>query len=120
MALTPSIALADLQQSRAIADKEGRPSTELLRLINGNTRNVRQVLLALVNVVTDQQALLDAIVAAQTAAADAQAAANTAITAADSATTTLSQIESGTFDVDAVTIGGTRFINSGGTLVAEP
>lgn len=36
------------------------------------------------------------------------------------ATTTLSNIETGTLDLDAVKVGGVRFINSGGSLVAEP
>lgn len=36
------------------------------------------------------------------------------------ATTTLSSIETGVLDLDAVTIGGTRFINNGGVLEPEP
>ena len=43
-----------------------------------------------------------------------------AAAAVSSATTTLSAIEAGTLDLDAVTIGGTRFINNAGSLEPEP
>lgn len=36
------------------------------------------------------------------------------------ATTTLDAIETGTLDLDAVTIGGQRFVNNGGNLEVEP
>jgi hypothetical protein len=55
------------------------------------------------------------------AAADAAiSAANAANTAAANANATIAEIESGTLDLDAVKVGGTRFVNSGGSLVAEP
>lgn len=38
----------------------------------------------------------------------------------ETATETLGDLEAGTLDLDAVTIGGQRFINDGGTLVVEP
>ena len=54
------------------------------------------------------------------ATAAAQAAADAANTAATTANDTIAFIEAGTLDLDAVTVSGTRFINDGGTLVAEP
>ena len=50
-------------------------------------------------------------------AQDALADAGAAVTAA---TEQLEQISDGTLDLDAVTIGGTRFINNGGVLEPEP
>jgi hypothetical protein len=43
-----------------------------------------------------------------------------AAAAVSSATADLEAIADGTLDLDAITIGGTRFVNDGGTLVAEP
>jgi hypothetical protein len=48
-----------------------------------------------------------------TAVAAAQAA-------ADTATAAVTEIQSGTLDLSAVKVGGVRFIESGGSLVAEP
>lgn len=43
------------------------------------------------------------------------------VTAAAEAVTAIAEdIQDGTLDLEAVTVGGTRFINDGGTLVAEP
>lgn len=38
----------------------------------------------------------------------------------NTATQTLGEIQTGTLDLDAVTVGGVRFIESGGALIAEP
>lgn len=43
-----------------------------------------------------------------------------AAAAVDAATVTLQAIETGTLDLDAVTIGGVRFVNNGGVLGPEP
>lgn len=43
-----------------------------------------------------------------------------AAAALSTATDTLSDLESGTLDVDAITVGGVRFIESGGNLIPEP
>lgn len=40
--------------------------------------------------------------------------------AVSDATDLLEEIQDGVLDVEAITVGGTRFINDGGTLVAEP
>lgn len=58
--------------------------------------------------------------AAQAAAATAAAAAVTAQTAANTANDVIADIEDGVLDLDAVKVGGQRFINSAGTLVPEP
>jgi S-adenosylmethionine:tRNA-ribosyltransferase-isomerase (queuine synthetase) len=50
----------------------------------------------------------------------AEASIAAASAALETATDTLEDIEAGTLDLDAVTIGGQRFINDGGTLVVEP
>lgn len=50
-------------------------------------------------------------------AQDALAAASTQVAAAAS---TLSTLQNGTLNLSAVKVGGVRFINSGGDLVAEP
>lgn len=50
---------------------------------------------------------------AQDAIADAAAAVS-------SATDTLNDIEAGTLDLDAITVGGQQFINDSGVLVAAP
>lgn len=63
MALIPQVSLADLQQARSIIDEDKRPTPELLRLLNGNTRNLRRVLLALIDVIEQQQIQLNQIIA---------------------------------------------------------
>lgn len=79
------------------------------------------------------QGAIDAVAAAQSAAdaanaaaltandaaADAAAAATDAATAAAGANTAIAQIEAGEYDLEAITIGGQRFINDAGTLVLE-
>jgi hypothetical protein len=57
-----------------------------------------------------QEVILDV---AEEALADAAAA-------VASATAALEDIELGVLDLDAITVGGLRFINDGGTLVVEP
>lgn len=52
--------------------------------------------------------------------ATAQDALVEAAAAVSDATTALNDIQTGTLDLDAVKIGGQRFINDGGALVAEP
>ena len=69
-----------------------------------------------------QAAAVVAQSAADTAAAEAAAAATEAQAAAASATTAnsaITQIQEGTLEIEAIKIGGQRFINSGGSLVAE-
>ncbi len=68
----------------------------------------------------------DAAAVANTAAVDAQAAAVGAQVAADdaagaavSANAAIAEIEAGDFDIAAITVGGQRFINDGGTLALE-
>jgi len=61
-----------------------------------------------------------AAVAANEAAEVAQTAAETATTAADAANAAIENLEAGTFDLEAVTVGGQRFINNGGVLEPEP
>ena len=56
---------------------------------------------------------------ANTAATTAAAAATSAQSAADSANDTIDEIEAGTLDLSAVKVGGTRFVNTGGSLVPE-
>lgn len=48
------------------------------------------------------------------------AATNAASNAANEANEAVDQIESGTLDLAAVTVGGTRFVNVGDELVPEP
>lgn len=50
----------------------------------------------------------------------AKASIAVAAAAVSVATATLTDLESGTLDVAAIKVGGQRFINDGGTLVAEP
>lgn len=50
----------------------------------------------------------------------AEAATISAIAAAAAANEAVEAIEGGTLDLDAVTVGGQRFINSGGNLIPEP
>jgi hypothetical protein len=54
-----------------------------------------------------------ALASAQDALADAAAE-------VAAATEALEQLEAGTLEVDAIVVGGVRFINDGGSLVAEP
>ena len=54
------------------------------------------------------------------ALAQAQDALVEAATAVADATDALTDIQTGTLDLDAVTIGGQRFINNGGVLEVEP
>lgn len=63
-----TLTLADLQISRPISDKDGRPTAELLRTINGNNRNIKQIVNELASQLADIQAALDAAQDAQTAA----------------------------------------------------
>ncbi len=51
-------------------------------------------------------------------AEEALVAASAAV--ASAAAGTLGEIEAGTLDLDAITVGGVRFIESGGNLVPEP
>lgn len=112
MAFTP-IQLPDLQQARSIVDREGRPTPEFLRWLNGTVLNVRSVLGELVN-------FAETIQQAQAAAETANNAAELAFEAAADAGLAIAQIEEGTLELEAVKIGGQRFVNSGGTLVPEP
>ncbi len=50
----------------------------------------------------------------------AQAALAEAAVAVAEATDTLEEIETGVLDLEAVTVGGQRFINNGGVLEPEP
>lgn len=56
----------------------------------------------------------------EAAAAAAIAAAEAANIAAAAANDAIEDLEAGTLDLDAVSVGGQRFINDGGTLVVEP
>lgn len=80
MAITP-IALQDLQQGRAIVDKEGLPTHELLRVLNGNVVNLRSIL-------AEQATQLGLIEAAQADIIDALELAGIAVDAAAAAQTT--------------------------------
>lgn len=81
MAIKP-LNLQDLQQGRFIVDKEGRPTTELLRILNGNVLNLRIVFASLVNFLDNLVELNDLITEAQSAADAANAAAEAAAEAA--------------------------------------
>lgn len=74
MAVVP-VNLQDIQQARSAVDDAGRPTHELLRIINGNTQNMRQVLNDLTAQLTQIQQAQAAASAAQT---DATAAAREA------------------------------------------
>lgn len=50
----------------------------------------------------------------------AEAALSEAAEAVGNATETLEAIEAGTLDMDAITVGGVRFIHSFGDLIPEP
>lgn len=71
MAVTP-VNLQDIQQGRAIVDDAGRPTHELLGIVNGNTRNMRQVLNDQGSMIADLAAQLLLIQQAQAAADAAQ------------------------------------------------
>lgn len=77
MAIVP-VNLQDIQQGRAIVDDDGRPTHELLRIINGNTQNTRQVLAAQNTMIADLAAQLLLIQQAQADANAAQADATAA------------------------------------------
>lgn len=81
MASKPFVTVALLQQSIPIVDREGRPSTAFVRLINDNNANVSEAINRIAQLPEIQAALerLDeATAAAQAAAEAAQAAADTA------------------------------------------
>lgn len=52
--------------------------------------------------------------------ATAQEALSEAATAVAEATQDLQDLTDGELELDAVTVGGQRFVNSGGVLIAEP
>ncbi len=79
-----------------------------------------QILAELLQVQQQQQDTIDALVEVQAATQAANDAAAAATQAATVATETIEQIEAGTLDLSAVTVGGTRFVNNGGTLTPEP
>lgn len=81
MASKPFVTVALLQQSISIVDREGRPSTAFVRLINDNNANVARAINVIAQIPEIQAALerLDEATAAAQAAADAaQQAADTA------------------------------------------
>lgn len=84
MPFTP-LQISDLRADRAIVDSEGRPTTELLRAINGNLLNIRNVLGELVDFASAIQAAQDAADLATEAALVAQDAADVASEAAGDA-----------------------------------
>jgi hypothetical protein len=73
----PTLILADLQQGNPVTDAKGMPSDVLLRTLNGNNRNLRRVIAALVDITADLATQLTLIQAAQATAnsADAKATA---------------------------------------------
>ena len=77
MAIKP-LNLQNLQQGRAIVDKDGKPTTELLRILNGNVLNIRTVFTSLVNFLDTIVELNDLITEARDAADAANAAASNA------------------------------------------
>lgn len=90
--------------------------------------NARQdeIITDLAAVVEAQGQALEAIQAAQAAADAATSAAEAANTAAaeaqsaiSTANETLEQIAEGTLELQALTVGGTRFVNNNGTLQAD-
>jgi hypothetical protein len=86
MAFSP-INIPQLQQSRPIVDKEGRPAPDFIRVLNDSIQSLKASFNSLL-ALPDIQA---AITAAQTAADNANTAAATANSAATSAETAVSQ-----------------------------
>lgn len=90
-------------------------------VIEAQFANLQETVDALAATQAAAAAAQGAATVATAAAGAAQASADSASAAATSATTAISQIESGTLDLAAVKIGGTRFVNDGsGNLIAEP
>jgi hypothetical protein len=88
------IKLAEIQQARSIVDKEGRPTADFLRVINGNIRNIRAVLTELVD-------FANAIQEAQDAAELANEAALIALDAAETVDAAVVTISGAITDLDA-------------------
>jgi hypothetical protein len=99
-----ALVIAELQQGRAIVDKDGRPTAELLRTINGNNLNIRNFLVDLI----DLNDLITTVEAAAATANTAAAAANTAATAAQETADDITNAQSlANSYVSGLTLGAT-------------
>lgn len=105
--------LKRLSNLKRIALPDGTPTFDFHRDWNQAMDAIEQ---AFTNVV----AFVLSIQTAYNAAAQAHSAANAANNAAAAADALIVEIEEGTFEVEAINVGGTRFINSGGSLLPEP
>lgn len=108
-----SLRLKRLSYLTRVTGKDGKPSFAFNRDYNEAMDAIEQSFANLVNLFLAAQTAYDA-------AAQAHSAANAATNAAAEAEAVIDEIEAGTLDMDAVKVGGVRFINSGGSLVQEP
>lgn len=117
------IRIPTLTGGNPIVDREGRPSPEFLRRMNDALGRITALLNAIAAIpeIRDQLAGLgDTIAQAQEAVAAAQEAVVEVQQATTVAQQAIEQIETGDFELQAVRVGGQRFVNLNGELVPEP
>lgn len=122
MAVAP-LRIPTLAGGNAVVDKEGRPTPEFLRSINGALGRITMLLnqIAALPEIQDQLGSLgETLATAQEVIDEVQQATTAAQNAADSANEAIDQIANGTLELEAVKIGGQRFVNDGGVLTVEP